>query len=145
MGLIKTALDKALKIAEIPPESGATVALSRKYAGLLDEAAPNAKYRKALELMDQVFQYYLGVTGPRLTPVQERAIEDARIMITVALGEHSVASDLGPKYLAVLAALGLTVKAAMSEGGSTGERPLQSERQEAQRLRLINGGRPDGA
>jgi hypothetical protein len=38
----------------------------------------------------------------------EKAEQNALVKVRAALSAHTVASDLGPKYLAALAALGLT-------------------------------------
>lgn len=116
MGQITDALAESLKIGKVPPASAATVALSRKYARLLDNAAPNARYRRALALLGKVFEHYEETV--RLTPVDQRALEEAENMITVALGEHSVASDIGPKFLAALQTLGLTLPSTGTGGGT---------------------------
>lgn len=119
MGQISDALAESLKIAKVPDESAAIVALTRKYARLLDQAAPNAKYRKALALLAKVVDHYANTM--RMTPVDERTLEDMAHTITVALGEHSVASDLGPKFLQAMTTLGLAGAATISEVVKTGD------------------------
>jgi len=63
-------------------------------------------------------------------------------VITSALAEHSVASDLGPKLLAALTALNLTLPATGTGAKPEAVRdkpvePLDAERAEAQRLRVV--------
>ena len=119
MGQVSDALAESLKITKVPPESAAIVALTRKYARLLDQAAPNAKYRRAMRLLERIVDHYASTV--RMTPVDERALEEASNTIIVALGEHSVASDLGPKFLAALIALGLAGAVAVPAGGGQGD------------------------
>lgn len=107
---IGPALEAALRGAQIDCGEGkaaGSVALARRYAGLLDRAVPAGRYRKPLALLAKVVESYRNTV--RLTPVDERALDDMLHTITDALGEHSVASDLGPKLLAVLTALNLTL------------------------------------
>jgi len=118
MGQIADALGESLAKSRIPDGSAATVALLRKYARLLDAAAPNAKYRRAITLLAKVVDHYQMTM--RLSPLDERALEDMSNTIIVALGEHSVASDIGPKFLAALGALGLSIPAAASPGAGAG-------------------------
>lgn len=91
------ALARALKTAPVKPEDAATAALARRYARLLDEAAPAARYVKAVGWLARL----------RLDDDDD---EGARHVETIrtALAEHSVASDLGPKLLAALGALGMS-------------------------------------
>ncbi len=135
------ALEDALKVAPRPPELAAAVALARRYARLLDAAAVDRKYVKALKVVVKALDHYVLTT--RLTPVEERAVEEAGITVATALAEHSVASDLGPKFLAALAALNMTLASTKREspGGSGGDvSPVAEARAERERLRLINGG-----
>jgi hypothetical protein len=73
---------------------GAAIALARRYAILLDAAALPASYRPALDRIARV--------------VTAKADVNAVAKIRDALAAHTVASDLGPKYLACLVQLGLT-------------------------------------
>lgn len=91
----EAALDEALNNVTVQTRDKAAVALARRYAALLDEAAPASRYREPLLLISQAL--------PADPP-----IEKAFRTIADALGAHSVASDLGPKLLAVLTALGMT-------------------------------------
>lgn len=83
------------------------MALARRYAALLDEAAPAGKYRRPLALLDKVAAYYRDTA--KLTPVEERALDEAMNTIGDALAQHSVASDLGPKLLQALERLNMTL------------------------------------
>jgi len=142
MGQISTALDASLASAKHPDESAAIVALTRKYARLLDQAAPNAKYRKALTLLAKVVEHYADTA--RMTLVDERALEDMATTITVALGEHSVASDLGPKFLQALTSLGLA--GAVAVPAASGEvKTGDSAADELEALRAARRAREHGA
>ncbi len=89
---------QALQAAKIEPKDEATAELARHYAGLIDNAAPAAKYAEALGWLDGI------ETNIRT--------EKLRLIIVTALSEHSSASDFGPKLLAALTALGMTSAAA---------------------------------
>jgi hypothetical protein len=139
------AFETALKSATVSPKDGAAVALARRYARLMDEAAPAAKYRKPLLMLARVVAHAQETL--RMTPSDERALEDMAVTISVALGEHSVASDLGPKFLAALEKLNMTMAGRVPGGkpevpGDGGSTPLQLARQEAARLKIV---RSDGA
>lgn len=99
-------VEQALRAVALVDQDAGTEALALHYAELIDDAAPAAKYAAALEWL----------AGVDVAP------EDAKHVraITTALARHSVASDLGPKLLATLDALGLTPKArsAVSKGVS---------------------------
>lgn len=102
------ALDAALIDAPTLPRDGAAVALARRYAALIDEATPASKYREPLLLISQALP-------------GDPQIEKAFRTIADALGAHSVASDLGPKLLATLTALGMTATGrAPKVGGGSG-------------------------
>ena len=145
LSAIGPALEEALRAAQREPRLAATVALARRYARLLDEAAADRKYRKPLKILQAMADHYQATV--RLTPTDERALEEAVVLITTALGEHSVASDLGPKLLAALTALNMTLAASSktdprgASGDTGGEpSPAQAARAERDRLRLVNGG-----
>jgi hypothetical protein len=112
-GPAQRALREALREADPADMDKAAVQLARRYAGLLDNAAPASRYRVPLEKLDQA------VAAAELAGVE---VGDALDKIRDALSAHSVASDLGPKYLAVLAQLGLTPGA---RGASTAPTPAQ--------------------
>lgn len=94
--LTRTSVEKALDA--LPPDARDVAAqqLARLYATLIDEASIASKYRESLRLVGDAL------------PLDEPKVTAAFAKITDALARHSVASDLGPKLLAVLVQLGLT-------------------------------------
>lgn len=110
----------------------ATAALALTYAALIDQAAPAAKYAKALAWLGRL-------------PVDDEDDDAARHVdtIRVALAAHTVASDLGPKLLAALEALLLSPRArGVAMKGGTDGKPAANQLDElaAARARL---GRPE--
>lgn len=105
-GRMARALSASLKTAPTLPRDTSAVALAKRYAALIDEAAPAAKYREPLRVLR------------RLVPADDPAAVAAFEKLVDALGEHSVASDLGPKLLAVLNALGMTAAGRSAKGGA---------------------------
>lgn len=106
LGPMAAALEAALETAPTLPRDAAAVKLLREYARLLDNAAPAAKYRKALDTL-----------AMQMGEMPERVVEAFRVVVT-ALGEHSVASDLGPKFLTTLTSLGMTAAGRGLKGGT---------------------------
>lgn len=97
---VRDAVQSSLTAAAPDPDRDAAVStLALAYAGLIDDAAPHAKYAKAIAWLALVAD-----------PEDPRAGEHVHT-ITAALSAHSVASDLGPKLLAALDALLLTPRA----------------------------------
>ena len=113
-GPMSRAVADAVKSAQIPPTDSGAVALAKRYAVLIDEAAPTARYAELLRAL-----------GAGLAPDDDRA-QDAFRKVADALGQHSVASDLGPKLLAALTALGLTATGRGVKGGGQGGAPIAS-------------------
>lgn len=101
------AVGAALATIKDRPQDAGAVELCRRYAALIDNAAPAAKYRKHLD----VLRVALADASEPAAEALERVVE--------ALAEHSVASDLGPKLLATLSALGLTL-AGRGSGATNG-------------------------
>lgn len=98
---IGRALAAALRDAQPGPRDAGAVALAKRYAALLDGAAEALAMAEALVAEDDS-------QARVIHALQER------------LSAHEVAGDLGPKLLAVLAALGLTPAArAAAKGGAT--------------------------
>jgi hypothetical protein len=97
---LREEVEAALDAEPIPNRDRATAALALTYANLIDQAAPAAKYTKALTWLGRL--HY-----------DDEDEDAARHVdtIRIALAEHSVASDLGPKLLAALDALLLTARA----------------------------------
>lgn len=102
-GDMAAAVHRALAGRKDPDARDAgTEALALTYAGLMDEAAPAGRYRRHLETLSRA------LAG---TSLEEDDPAEALQLITTALSEHAVASDLGPKLLAALTGLGLTTAA----------------------------------
>lgn len=123
-------VEKALRAVRIDPKDAGTAEIARHYARLIDDAAPAAKYGEALSWLDSV------ETNQRT--------EKHVLLIRSALSEHSVASDLGPKLLAALTALGATPAARKDTGGGGGDviglpNPLQAARDAARERRAAVG------
>ena len=86
---------ESLASVQILPEDQGTAALALLLAGLIDAATMASKYRRPMETI-------------WASMGREPDEVDAYHKIQDALAAHSVASDLGPKLLAALAALGMT-------------------------------------
>lgn len=108
-GPVRRALLASLRAVTVDPRDGATVALAKRLASLIDESAPLSSYTEPLLTLERLVR----AEGDA---EQQRAFRRLRD----ALGQHSVASDLGPKYLAALTALGLTPAARGAKGGAGG-------------------------
>lgn len=93
-------VNAAIKATTPADDDAATVALAQEYARLIDHAAPAGKYAKALQWLAAVAD----------TAEDEKSADHARTIV-VALSQHTVASDLGPKLLAALDALLLSPRA----------------------------------
>lgn len=89
-GRITRALAVALKDATLHPRDGGAVALLKRYAQLMDEAQALADEAELIE--------------PE-TDDQVRRLNALRLRVEA----QTVVSDLGPKFLAALTALGMTV------------------------------------
>lgn len=113
----RAAVDRALAAGPTadPRDAGAEQ-LARVYATLIDAPAPAARYTKPLALLRRACGAY-----------DDPDAMDAYRTIRDALGAHSVASDLGPKLLATLDALGLTPKARASAKGGGGDQPRPAD------------------
>jgi len=97
----------------VPESDQGAAALARKYATLIDNAAPAAVYAKHLRALREALECGR-IAGAVVVGFD---VEKAYEAIEVALSAHSVASDLGPKLLATLTALGLTPAARAERGG----------------------------
>jgi hypothetical protein len=105
------------KVSASEHDAGA-VSIAREYARLIDEAASPA-LSKALRLVSEHIEEALLSFGPR-EQTKRQQLEDAMARVSATLAEHSVASDLGPKLLATLTALGLTPAGRAEKGGKGG-------------------------
>lgn len=102
------AVAEGLKTAPTLPRDAGAVALAQQYAALIDAAAPSSAYAKHLRTLAAALD---GIEF-------DAAVTDAFTKIREALAEHSVASDLGPKLLAVLTSLGMTAAGRAVKGGA---------------------------
>ncbi len=87
--------------------------LAIRYAQLLDGALPEQKWTRALRLVSEA----VSAQADGLPPTAADQLLGAWDRISAALAEHSTASDLGPKLLATLTALGCTPAAKSDKGG----------------------------
>lgn len=106
-GPISRAVTEALTGTTVPTSDGGAAALAKRYAELIDRSAPSAVYAKALRTVAYA-----------MADVDDPNVADAFRKIADALAAHSVASDLGPKLLAALTALGMTPAARGAKGGA---------------------------
>lgn len=90
------AVSTSLKTLDDQSRDAGAVALCRRYAMVIDNATLPTKLKKLLSTV-----------AAGLDPDDEEANE-ALEKVAAVLTEHSVASDIGPKLLAALTALGLT-------------------------------------
>jgi hypothetical protein len=103
---LRLSLSRSLKDVQILARDQTTAALAKRYAMLIDEAELLAAELDAIELTDE-------------STAQTVARLAARIQV------YTVVSDLGPKLLATLGALGMHPQARASKGeggGVTGAR-----------------------
>lgn len=105
-GPMSRSVAEALKTAPTLPRDDGAVALAERYAALIDAAEPSAVYAR-----------HLRVLRGALTGVDDTVME-VFIKVAEALSAHSVASDLGPKLLATLTALGMTAAGRSAKGGA---------------------------
>ena len=100
-GPIAQAVTAALEDACVLDRDAAAVALAKRYAALLDDAERLAEMAALVE--------------PE-TDTQARKLAS----LEIAVDAQSVTSDLGPKLLAVLTALGMTPAGRGVKGGAQG-------------------------
>jgi hypothetical protein len=105
-GPMSRAVAEALETAPVLPRDVAAAELARQYAALIDAAAPAAAYVRHLRALNGAL---IGA---------DDAAKEAYHKIKEALAAHSVASDLGPKLLAVLTSLGMTAAGRSAKGGA---------------------------
>jgi hypothetical protein len=116
-GAMRAAVEAALagRVGSVDPRDAGVEQLAQHYAQLVDDAEPAAKYTKPLRLI-----------ATACAGAQDPEAGLAFDTIRAALAAHSVASDLGPKLLAALDALGLTPKARAAGGkGDSGDKPTR--------------------
>ena len=105
--------DALASVATAPQDDGA-VALAYRYAALIDNAQPEARYHDHLTGVAFAIER-LGALGEVFEASEAR--KHFR-KLSDALSAHSVASDLGPKLLATLTALGMTSAGRGVKGGA---------------------------
>jgi hypothetical protein len=138
------AVRAALTAATLDDRDRGTAELCRRYAILIDNATPASKYKAPFDALRLAVEQAAGV-DPDVKPAY-----DALDKIETALAEHTVASDLGPKLLAALTSLGLSVagRAGKTSGGTpdvgaaparTVEQP-RSQRDEIRARRELRSG-----
>lgn len=108
LGPMAQAVDTAIAAATLRPEDAGAVELVRRYAALIDAATPSSVYARHIRAV------------ARALDIEDRDAADSMRKIEEALAAHAVASDLGPKLLAALSALGLTVASRAAKGGESG-------------------------
>lgn len=114
VGPIETAVTAALDARQpADPRDVAAAALAVHYARLIDEPAVAGKYADAIEWLRHLAELESG----------DRTVQRHVKLIIIALGEHTVMSDLGPKLQATLDALRLTPKARTGKGGTDAAAP----------------------
>ena len=112
---MSAAVDDSLRTLgdEIPEQDRGAAALARNYARLIDEAAPSAALARHLLAIREALDV-LRINDIRVFGYDVDKSYDA---ILIACSDHSTASDLGPKLLATLTALGLTLAGRAERGG----------------------------
>ncbi len=90
--------------------------LALRYAALLDAPSVEQKYAKPLRLVAEA----VGSTAERMPANTAQQLLDSWERIVSALAEQTTASDLGPKLLATLTALGCTPAGRSEKGGKGG-------------------------
>lgn len=134
--LLRPAVESALTAASSGEEDAGARALALRYAELLDAAVPTRDMARAVRIVSSFLAGNLSDTTP-----QEREVATAWDRISSALAEHSVASDLGPKLLASLTAVGATLAGRKDKSAGAGgtvlpmKSPLEQARDEARAAR----------
>lgn len=125
-GPMETAVTEALAArtaSGADPRDVAGEALALAYARLIDEPAPAGKYADAVEWLRE----FARESG-------QRDVQRHVKTIVIALAEHTVMSDLGPKLQSTLDAMKLTPKA-RAQGKGTADAPASPERTRLDELR----------
>lgn len=111
-GPMARSVASSLASVTINKEDEGAAALARRYAALIDDAQPSAIYARHLDAVRRALDT-LTAAGLVVGVDYQKHFDK----ITEALAAHSAASDLGPKLLAALTALGLTVAGRPAKGG----------------------------
>jgi hypothetical protein len=106
--VIRESLDQT----PLNPQDAAISAVAMEYARLIDEAVPAGKYGQALTWLAQ-------------QDFEDKDADKHIRTISLALAQHSVASDFGPKLLATLEALLMSPRArAAAKKAVTDDKPI---------------------
>ena len=131
-------LERSLAAGSTEQQDEGARSLALRYGALLDDAVAEQKYAKALRLVGEAVEE----RADHMPVTSGQQLMDAWDRLSTALAEHSVASDLGPKLLATLTALGCTPAGrAEKKGGAGGgslipaANPLLQQREDARRAR----------
>ncbi len=113
---ILPAVQSSLAEAKGEKRDAGVEALAIRYAELLDQAAVERQYVKAVEMISGAVLSY----ADGMSQTAGDQMRSALVKVTSALAEHTTASDLGPKLLAAMTALNLTpaARAKPTEKGS---------------------------
>ncbi len=107
-GPLRRSLERSLRALDREPRDAGAIELARTYADLLDQAVE--LHVAAVDLVREV-----AAEGDPIQTTAARKLRDAR-------DARNATSDLGPKYLAALAALNLTA-ASRATGEKGGNEP----------------------
>lgn len=119
-GPMARSVGSSLASVTVAKSDEGAAALARRYAALIDDAQPSAIYARHLVALRQALDVLIDI-DPTTAKEYNRLFDK----IAEALAAHSVMSDLGPKLLAALAALGLTAasRGAVVKGGASNGTP----------------------
>jgi hypothetical protein len=137
-GSMLAAVRASIGAVETAREDSGAAALAERYADLMDRAEPTKQYGGWIRKVDAFLDQRLSGT------VLDEQVATAWTNIRLALAEHSVASDMGPKLLDALHKLGAT-PAARGEGKPAGApvipmaNPLEAAAREAREARERRG------
>jgi len=129
-GPMGRAVGASLNAGKIGRRDEAAAALARRYAALIDAAVPSARYAEHIAAVRAALDT-LNAAGLIVGVDYDKHWQK----ITEALAAHSVASDLGPKLLAALTSLGLTLAGRGAKGGTNDAPSAPVEQSTTDRLR----------
>jgi len=135
-GPMTRALGSALRAAKPGPADKATSELARRYATLIDDAQPAARYIRHLDGLRAALDMLATLDPPAAADAEAHFAK-----LTEALSTHSVMSDLGPKLLAALTALAMTPAARDAVAGGQNGAPNAGKLDELRRRRAARAKR----
>jgi len=130
-GVMWQNVNKSLESAEISEKDAGAAQLARRYAELIDAAQPTAALAKSIAAVQR------GLDALAEAEISAGDCQAQFDKVKAELAAHSAASDLGPKLLAALTALGLTPAGRTAKGVITNvpEPVVESELQRLRRER----------